>query len=87
MEPDMPVTISDNMLRAAGMGEREARIEIACRLFAAGKLTLPLAVRLAGLARGEMEDELLDRTIPIYRPTLDTYLQDVESLRKLREGD
>jgi predicted HTH domain antitoxin len=82
----MPITISDELLKAAGMNEGEARVEIASRLFEAGKLSLPLAARLAGLDRGEMEDELLDRNIPLYRPTLEDYRQDVEALRKLREG-
>jgi predicted HTH domain antitoxin len=82
----MPITISDELLKEAGMTDREALVEIACRLFDAGKLTLPLAARLAGIDRGEMEDELLDRKIPLYRPTLDDYRQDVSALQRLR-GD
>jgi predicted HTH domain antitoxin len=82
----MSITISDELVKATGMTEREAMIEIACRLFQAGKLSLPLAARFAGLARGEMEDQLLDRRIPLYRPTLEDYHQDVETLRKLREA-
>jgi predicted HTH domain antitoxin len=82
----MSITISDELLREAGMSDREALLEIACRLFDAGKLTLPLAARLAGLSRGEMEDQLLDRKIALYRPTLDDYRDDVETLRKLKEG-
>jgi predicted HTH domain antitoxin len=84
MEQLMPITISDEVLQQAGMGEREARIEIACRLFDAGKLSLPLAARLATLTRGEMEDELLDRNIPIYRLTTEDYEQDLATLEKLR---
>ena len=82
----MPVTISDELLDEAGMGEREARIEIACRLFDAGKLSLPLSARLAGLDRGQMEDELLERGIPLYRPTLEDYQHDVVALGKLKAG-
>jgi predicted HTH domain antitoxin len=82
----MSITISDELVKATGMNEREAMIEIACRLFQAGKLSLPLAARFAGLARGEMEDQLLDRKIPLYRPTLEDYHQDVETLRKLKEA-
>jgi predicted HTH domain antitoxin len=82
----MSITISDELLKEAGMSDREALVEIACRLFEAGKLTLPLAARLAGVDRGEMEDQLLDRKIPLYRPSLDDYHQDVAALRKLR-GD
>ena len=36
----MPVVISDETLRAAGLSEREAAVEIACHLFDAGKLCL-----------------------------------------------
>jgi len=75
--------MGDEFLKEAGMNEREARIEIACRLFDAGKLTLPLSARFAGLDRGEMEDELLDRKIPLYRPTLNDYEEDVAVFRKL----
>jgi len=82
----MAITISDEVLKEAGMSDREALVEIACRLFEAGKLSLPLAARLAGVDRGEMEDELLDRNIPFYRPSLDDYRQDVDALRKLNEA-
>lgn len=82
----MSITISDELLRQAGMTDREALVEIACRLFAAGKLTLPLAARLAGVDRGELEDQLLDRQIPLYRPSIEDYQQDVDAIRKLR-GD
>ena len=82
----MAITISDEVLKEAGMSDREALVEIACRLFQAGKLTLPLAARLAGVDRGEMEDQLLDRNNPLYRPTLDDYRQDVSALGKLNEA-
>ena len=41
----MPLTISDDLLAKAGLTERDARIEIACRLYDAGKLTMPAATR------------------------------------------
>ena len=81
----MPITISDELLSQAGMGEREARIEIACRLFDAGKMTLPLAARLAAWSAARWRDELLDRKIPLYRPTLEDYAQDSATLRELKE--
>jgi predicted HTH domain antitoxin len=82
----MAITISDEVLKEAGMSDREALVEIACRLFEAGKLSLPLAARLAGVDRGEMEDQLLDRKIPLYRPTIEDYRQDLDALRSLRRG-
>jgi predicted HTH domain antitoxin len=78
----MAVTISDKLLREAGMSDQEALVEIACRLFQAGKLSLPLAARLAEVDRGEMEDQLLDRKIPLYRPTVDDSRQDFETLQR-----
>ncbi len=43
----MPLIIPDEALEAAGMTEREARLEIGCRLFEIGKLTLWSAAKLA----------------------------------------
>jgi predicted HTH domain antitoxin len=57
----MPLTISDEQLKAMGLDEREARVEFACRLFEAGKLDLWPAAQLAGLTRAEMEGELRAR--------------------------
>lgn len=67
----MPLTISDEQLQTAGMNADQARVEIACRLFEAGKLTLWPAAQWAGLTRPEFEQELLSRRIPIYRPTVE----------------
>ena len=79
----MPLIISDETLKEAGLTEQEARIEIACRLFDAEKLYLWPAAQLAGLSRGEFEDELHRRKIPIYRPTLEDLRSDIETLKKL----
>jgi len=69
MEINMPVTISDEALRAAGLTEGEAKIEFACRLFDAGKLTIGHAARLAGLTEIQLEQELERRGLPRYRYT------------------
>ena len=79
----MPVIIPDEVLREAGLSEREALIEIACRLFDAGKLHLWPAAKLAGLSRVEFEGELIQRKIPIYRPTLEDVLEDLATLKRL----
>jgi predicted HTH domain antitoxin len=79
----MPLTIPDEALHAAGLTEREALVEFACRLFDAGKLSLPAASKLARLSRIEFEKELFNRNIPAYRITLEDYEQDLESLKKL----
>ena len=63
----MPVIIPDETLKQAGLSEREALIEISCRLFDAGKLQLNQAARLAGMTRGDFESELMSREIDVYR--------------------
>ena len=81
----MPVVIPDDVLRSAGLTEREALIEVACRLFQAGRLSLPKAGKFAGLSRVQMEQELHRRGIPAYVYTeemLDQDLKTQESLMK-----
>lgn len=77
------LTVPDDVLREAGLSEHEAVVELACRLFDAGKLTLCSAARLAGLDRVTMEEALTARAIPIYRPTLGDLAQDISTLEHL----
>ncbi len=79
----MPLTITDQLLAEAGFSERDALIEIACRLYDAGKLTMPAATRWAGLSRTQFEEELLRREIAITRPTSEDLKQDLQTLRQL----
>jgi predicted HTH domain antitoxin len=77
------LTIPDRLLAEAGFSERDALIEIACRLYDAGKLTMPAATRWAGLGRTQFEEELLHREIAITRPTSEDLKQDLQTLRQL----
>ncbi len=77
------VTIPDDILKEAGLSEQEAVVEFACRLFDAGKLTLWSAARFAGLDRNGMEDALLARGIPIYRPQVSDLAEDMETIKHL----
>ena len=79
----MPLVIPDEMLKAAGMNEREAKIEIACRWFDAGKLAIGHAARLAGLSELEFEKQLEARGLPRYRYTDEMVERDVDALKKL----
>ncbi len=79
----MPLNIPDEFLTAAGLNETEARIEIACRLFDAGKLSLRNATRLARLSRTQFESELLDRRIPLHRFSDDDLRTDLDTLDHL----
>lgn len=80
----MELTIPDEILRQTKLTEREMKIEIACRLFDAEKITLPQAGKLAGLQRIDMEEELFKRKIPIYRPTVEDLHADLRALEKWR---
>ena len=80
----MPVVIPDEALREAGLSEREAIVEFACRLFDAGKLTLASAARLAGLSRMGIEQTLRERSIPIYRPTVQDLKEDLDALDHIK---
>jgi len=75
--------IPDELLKEAGLTEQEALVELACRLFDAGRLSLWSAARLAGLDRAGMEDALLDRHIPIYRPTTADLAEDMRTLDEM----
>jgi predicted HTH domain antitoxin len=79
----MPLTIPDDLLREAGLNEREALVEFACRLFDAGKLSLWSGAKWAGLTRTEFEGELLRRRIPLYRPSLTDLTDDLNALDRL----
>ncbi len=63
----MPVTIPDKLLAEAGLSECDAKLEIACRLYDAGKLTMPQAIRLAEISRVDFEAAMLERGLPLLR--------------------
>lgn len=80
----MVLKVPDNLLETAGISEREARVELACRLFHIGRLDLWPAAQLAGLTRVDFEDELSRRGIPIFRPTIADLQDDLNTLKGLR---
>ena len=79
----MALTFTDEELRAMGLSAREAREEIACRLFDAGRVGFHAAMRLAGLDRIDFEQSLAARGIAIYRPTVDDLREDLAALRRM----
>jgi predicted HTH domain antitoxin len=79
----MPLTIPDEVLQQTELTEREAVIEIACRLFDAGKLHLWPAAKWLGMTRMEFEDELLKRKIPLYRPTVEDLREELAAMDRL----
>jgi predicted HTH domain antitoxin len=79
----MPITIPDDILRDAGLTEREALIEIACRLYDAEKLDKTAACRLCGLVRPAFEEELYKRKLPLYHLSVEEFEQDMENIKSL----
>jgi predicted HTH domain antitoxin len=79
----MPLTITDEMLTAAGLSEEEARLEIACRLYDAGKLSMPAATRWAGVSRTVLETALLQRGLPLIRVDESYWQQERENMQRL----
>lgn len=80
----MCLLIPDNILQQAGVTEREALAELACRLFDADKLDFNAAARLAKLDRSGFESELRARGLPIVHYTEEDYRQDRETIERLR---
>lgn len=79
----MPLTISDELLMEAGIDENDARIEIACRLFDADRLSFAHAMRWAGLSRTAFEEALLERGLAVFRPTVEDLRKDLQTLDRL----
>jgi len=80
----VPITIPSELLTDAGLTEREALVEIACRLYDAGTLTMPQATRWAGVSRVDLESALLERHLPLIRIDERYWQQEVEGLQQLR---
>jgi predicted HTH domain antitoxin len=80
----MPVTIPDELLREAGLTEQEAQMEIACRLYDAGTLTMPQATHWAGVSRVELEAALIERRLPLIRIDERYWAEEVRGLEDLR---
>ncbi len=82
----MPLLISDEQLQQAGLTEEDARLELACRLFDANRLTLHQAASWVGLERIEMESALLSRGISVYRYTEDDLRLDLATMKQFDEA-
>jgi predicted HTH domain antitoxin len=79
---NMPLMVSDEQLQSAGMTADEALLELACRLFQLGRLSLWPAAQLAGRSRIEMEAALSERGIPVYVVTEEDLRQDLETMNR-----
>ena len=61
----MTLTLPDDPALAE-FAECDIRLDLACALFAAGRISRGVAARMAGIARHEFEEELYRRKIPSY---------------------
>ena len=71
------------MLTAAGLSEEQAKLEIACRLYDAGKLSMPEATRWAQVPRTEFESALLVRGLPLIRVDEDYWQTELHNMQRL----
>ncbi len=78
----MSFNISDELIHATGMSERELTLEIAVMLFEKEKLTLAQASRLAGVSQFQFQHLLASRQIPVHYDVTDLE-EDVQILQKL----
>jgi len=78
----MNLTIPDELMAQANMSHSDVLIELACRLFQTQRLTLCSAAKLAGLTRGQFENVLLDRHIPLFEVTSQDLHDDLENLKR-----
>jgi len=78
----MPLTLPDELLSEAGLSEADAKLEIACRLYDAGKLSMPQATRWAGITRVEFESALLERNLPLIRADAKYWAQESKGMQK-----
>ncbi len=74
--------IPDDLLKQAGISEQEALLELACRLFETGKLSLFFAAKLATIPQLLFEDLSPDRKIPLYRYSEQHLKSDLETLAR-----
>ncbi len=77
----MPITISDEVLTSAHIGEPELKQEIALTLFQQDRLTLAQASRLAEMSQLAFQALLADRQIPIHYG-VEEFREDLQSLNQ-----
>jgi len=80
IQEKMPVTIPDEVLKAAHITESELNQELALALFQQERLTLAQASRLAGLGQLAFQALLAERRIPIHYGVAE-FREDLQALR------
>jgi predicted HTH domain antitoxin len=80
IQEKMPVTISDEVLKAAHITEPELKKELALALFQQERLTLAQASRPAGLGQLAFQALMAERRIPIHYGVAE-FREDLQALR------
>lgn len=75
----MNLIISDDVLEAADLSERDLRIELALALYARGKLSLGKTAEVAEVPIADLMQEMAEREIPLNYGLADLE-QDVRTL-------
>ncbi len=76
----MTITLPDDPA-LLHLDEALLRLDIACGLFAAGRISRGVARRIAGMGSLEFDEELFRRKIPTW--TVEMFEQDMASLERL----
>jgi len=76
----MILTLPDDPALAE-LGETELRLDLACGLFASGRISRGVAARIAEMDRAAFDEEVFRRRIPSF--TEETLAEDVKTLRTL----
>lgn len=76
----MTLTLPDDPA-LADMTESDIRLDLACALFAAGRVSRAVACRIAGMERSTFDQELIRRRIPGY--TEEMLDEDLATLRRI----
>jgi predicted HTH domain antitoxin len=76
----MTLTLPDDPA-LAGFAESDIRLDLACALYAAGRISRGVAARMAGMDRLAFDEELFQRRIPSY--TEEMLDEDMATLDKL----
>lgn len=64
-----------------GLAESDIRLDLACALFAGGRISRSVGARMAGMERFDFDAELVRRKIPSF--TEEMLEEDLATLRKL----
>lgn len=76
----MTLTLPDDPALAE-FAKSDIRLDLACALFAAGRISRGVAARMAGLERLAFDEELYQRRIPSY--TEEMWEEDIATINKL----